>query len=84
MKRNGNIDAVGIIAGRAGMEDIRVAEQPVSLVQVINGVVDLVKHLTLENNGQLDFLMPVPEKRFPFIARKLFITDMNRKFIGSV
>ena len=84
MKRNRNIDTVGIIAGRAGMENIRVTEQPVSLMQVINGVVDLVKHFTLENNGQLDFLMPVPEKRFSFIAGKLFVADMNRKFIGSV
>ena len=84
MKGCGNIDTIGIMTGRTGMQTVAVAEKPLTGLQVIDGIVDLILHLALKENRQLNFFMPVPEKRLSFIAGKLFVAYVDRESIGSV
>lgn len=83
MKGCGNIDTIGIMTGRTGMQTVAVAEKPLTGLQVIDGIVDLILHLALKENRQLNFFMPVPEKRLSFIAGKLFVAYVDRESIGS-
>ena len=84
MKGCGNIDTIGIMTGRTGMQTVAVAEKPLTGLQVIDGIVDLILHLAMKENRQLNFFMPVPEKRLSFLAGKLFVAYVDRESIGSV
>ena len=84
MKGCGNIDTIGIMTGRTGMQTVAVAKKPFSGMQMVDRIVDLILHLTLQKNGQLDFCMPVPEERFSLVAGELFEAYIDRKSVGSM
>ena len=47
MKCGGNIDTVRILVGRGGMQTVAVAENPLTCGKMIDGIVDLILHLSL-------------------------------------
>lgn len=56
MKGCGNIDTIGIMTGRTGMQTVAVAEKPLTGLQVIDGIVDLILHLCPEGESSAQFL----------------------------
>ena len=70
MKGCGNIDTIGIMTGRTGMQTVAVAEKPLTGLQVIDGIVDLILHLALKENRQLNFFIASAREKAFFHSGK--------------
>lgn len=52
------------------MQTVAVAEKPLTGLQVIDGIVDLILHLALKENRQLNFFMPCAREKTFFHSGK--------------
>ena len=83
MKGCGNIDTIGIMTGRTGMQTVAVAEKPLTGLQVIDGIVDLILHLALKENRQLNSFILLQKKRLSLSALEAVATCCSET-LGSV